>query len=171
MQSQFILPVLAIAAAACITDVTTRRIPNVLTFGAAAGALLVRGTLFGMSGVFEGTAGWITGFIILFPLFFVRGLGGGDVKLVAALGTWLGPGDALLLALYTAVAGGVIGIGYALARGYLRTALGNLGVIGNHWMYSGFEAVPGITLENKERPRLPYAIPIFLGTMVTLWLH
>ena len=124
-----------------------------------------------MSGVFEASAGWVTGFILLFPLFFVRGLGGGDVKLVAALGAWLGPGDGLWLALYTAVVGGIIGIGYALVRGYLRTALTNLGVIGNHWMYSGFQAVPGITLENTERPRLPYAIPIFLGTMVTLWLH
>lgn len=171
MPNQFIIPVLALAAAACITDVTTRRIPNVLTFGAAAGALMVRGALFGMSGVFEGGAGWLTGFVLLFPLFFVRGLGGGDVKLVAALGAWFGPGDALWLALYTAVVGGIIGTAYALARGYLRTALSNLGVIGNHWFYSGFQAVPGITLDDTERPRLPYAIPIFLGTMVTLWLH
>jgi prepilin peptidase CpaA len=171
MQNDFLIPVLAIAAAACITDVTTRRIPNVLTFGAAAGALLVRGLLFGMSGVFEASGGWVTGFILLFPLFFVRGLGGGDVKLVAALGAWLGPVDALWLALYTAVAGGLVGVGYAFARGYLRTALSNLGVIGNHWMYSGFQPVPGITLDNPERPRLPYAIPIFIGTMVTLWLR
>ena len=53
MQNEFVLPVLAIAAAACITDVTSRRIPNVLTFGAAAAALLVRGLLFGTSGIFD----------------------------------------------------------------------------------------------------------------------
>src|SRR5688500_19094321 len=109
MNDQFIVPVLAIAAAACVTDVMSRRIPNVLTFGAAAGALLVRGVLFGMPGVIDASAGWLTGFIILFPLFFVRGLGAGDVKLVAALGAWFGPIDGLWLALYTAVAGGVIG--------------------------------------------------------------
>ena len=171
MQNEFIIPVLAIAAAACITDVTTRRIPNVLTFGAAAAALLVRGVLFGASGVFDAGAGWVTGFIILFPLFFVRGLGAGDVKLVAALGAWMGPIDALWLALYTAVAGGLIGVGYAMSRGYLRTAVANIGVIGNHWLFSGFQPVPGLTLDNVERPRLPYALPIFLGTMVTLWLR
>jgi prepilin peptidase CpaA len=171
MQNPFIVPILAIAAAACVTDVTTRRIPNVLTFGAVAGALLVRGVLFGTSGIIDASAGWLTGFILLFPLFFVRGLGAGDVKLVAALGAWFGPVDALWLALYTAVVGGVIGVGYSLARGYLGTALSNMRMIGTHWAFSGFQPVPGMTLDNAERPRLPYALPILLGTMVTLWLH
>ena len=79
--------------------------------------------------------------------------------------------DALWLALYTAVLGGTVGAGYALARGYLGAALSNIRVIGSHWMYSGFQPVPGITLENADRPRLPYALPIFLGTLVTLWLE
>jgi prepilin peptidase CpaA len=171
MNDQFLVPVLAIAAAACVTDVMTRRIPNILTFGAAAGALFVRGVLFGMPGVLDASAGWVTGFVILFPLFFVRGLGAGDVKLVAALGAWLGPIDGLWLALYTAIAGGVIGVGYSIARGYLGVALSNLRVIGSHWFYSGFQPVPGITLEDTDRPRLPYALPIFLGTVVTLWLR
>jgi prepilin peptidase CpaA len=171
MHNEFIIPVLAISAAACITDVTTRRIPNVLTFGAAAAALLVRGVLFGTSGVLDASAGWVTGFVLLFPLFFVRGLGAGDVKLVAGLGAWFGPIDGLWLALYTAVAGGVIGLGYSVSRGYLRTAFSNIGVIGSHWMFSGFQPVPGLTLENADRPRLPYAIPIFFGTVLTLWLR
>jgi hypothetical protein len=93
------------------------------------------------------------------------------VKLVAALGAWFGGVDALWLALYTAVLGGLIGAGYAFARGYLRTAISNIRVIGNHWFYSGFQAVPGITLDNAERPRLPYALPILLGAVVTLWLR
>lgn len=171
METNFIVPVLSIAAAASITDVTTRRIPNVLTFGAAGGALLVRGMLFGSTGVIDASGGWLTGFILLFPLFFVRGLGAGDVKLVAALGAWFGPADALWLAMYTAIAGGVIGIGYSLARGYLGTAVSNLGVIGSHWLYSGFKPVPGLTLDNADRPRLPYALPILAGTLLTIWLR
>jgi prepilin peptidase CpaA len=171
MQIEFTLPVLAIAAAACITDVTTRRIPNVLTFGAAAGALFVRGSLYGTAGLIDAGAGWLIGFLILFPLFFVRGLGAGDVKLVAALGAWVGPIEAVWLALYASICGGVIGVGYALARGYLRTALSNIAVIGNHWRTTGFKPVPGLTLENPERPKLPYAIPILFGTLVTLWIR
>ena len=171
MHSEFVVPVLAIATAGAITDITSRRIPNVLTFGAAGGALLVQSLNYGTTGAVESGAGWLTGFILLFPLFFVRGLGAGDVKLVAALGAWAGPDDALWLTLYTAIAGGVLGIVYAAGRGYLGTAVGNLRIIGSHWTYSGFEPVPGMTLENVERPRLPYAIPILVGTMVTLWLR
>jgi prepilin peptidase CpaA len=171
MQTEFIVPVLAIATAAAITDTSTRRIPNVLTFGATAAALLVRGSLHGVPGVIDASAGWLTGFIILFPLFFVRGMGAGDVKLVAALGSWFGPADALWLALYSAIAGGAVGVPYALARGYMRTALGNLRVIGTHWFINGFQPVPGVCLENPERLRLPYAIPILVGTVVTLWLR
>jgi prepilin peptidase CpaA len=171
MQIEFTIPVLAIATAACITDVTTRKIPNVLTFGAAAAALFVRGTLFGTAGLIDAGVGWVTGFMILFPLFFVRGLGAGDVKLVAALGAWVGPSEAVWLALYASICGGLVGLGYAVARGYLRTALSNLMVIGNHWRTTGFRPVPGLTLENAERPKLPYAIPILLGTVVTLWVH
>lgn len=171
MQSELVIPVLAIATAASITDVRTRRIPNVLTFGAAAAALVVRGMLSGSDGVLDSSIGWLTGFIVLFPLFFVRGLGGGDVKLVAALGAWAGANDALWLALYTSMAGGVMGIGYSLSRGYLRTAVANLGVIGNHWLYSGFQPVPGLTLDSADRPRLPYAIPILAGTVLTLCLR
>ena len=58
-----------------------------------------------------------------------------------------------------------------MSRGYLRTALSNLVVIGNHWMYSGFRPVPGLTLDNAERPKLPYALPIFVGAVLTLWLQ
>ena len=148
------------------------RIPNVLTFGAAGGALLVRGMLFGTSGVLDGAPAGSPGSSCCFPLFFVRGLGAGDVKLVAALGAWLGPVDALVArALYRGGSAGSSALGYAMARGYLGTALSNIRVIGNHWMYSGFQPVPGLTLDNAERPRLPYALPIFLGTLVTLWLR
>lgn len=171
MHTEFTMPVLAIAAAASITDITTRRIPNVLTFGAAAGALLVRGMLFGTAGVIDAGAGWLTGFLIVFPLFFVRGLGAGDVKLVAALGAWVGPVDAVWLALYASMCGGVVGVGYALARGYLRTAFSNMVTIGNHWRTTGFKPVPGLTLENADSLKLPYAIPILLGTLVTLWVR
>ncbi len=63
---------------------------------------------------------------IFFVPFALRGLGGGDVKLLAALGAWVGPTDVIWVALYTGVAGGLLAIGTALANGYLRTALANI---------------------------------------------
>ena len=162
--------VIGVAAAAALTDVTSRRIPNVLTFGAAGAALIYGAATGSAAGAFDALAGWLVGALLLMPLFLVRGMGAGDVKLVAALGAWVGPVEALWLVVAVSLAGGVVGVGYALARGYLRQAVSNLVVIGMHWRYSGFQPVPGLTLDNAQAPRLPYAIPILIGTMVTLWL-
>jgi hypothetical protein len=53
--------------------------------------------------------GWALGLLLFFVPFALRGLGGGDVKLMAALGAWLGPTDVFWAAMYTGVAGGVKG--------------------------------------------------------------
>ena len=111
------LAALAVAVAGCITDLRTRRIPNVLTFGAAAGALGFHLANGGVSGFGWSAAGWRVGAAFFFPLFALRGLGAGDVKLVAALGEWLGPGKTVWLAAFSAIAGGVFALGIAVAHG------------------------------------------------------
>jgi prepilin peptidase CpaA len=97
-------------------------------------------------------------------------MGGGDVKLVAALGAWLGPAHAFWLAIYAGLAGGLIAVGVAMTHGYLRTALRNVGSMFGYWSLAGIKAVPGLTLESSTAPRVAYAIPILVGTVVTLWL-
>ena len=118
--------VLVIAAAAVAFDIRTRRIPNVLTFGAAAAALvfaLVAGTLQGtMMTVFA----WLLGAALFFPMFALGGMGAGDVKLLAALAAWMGPADAVYLAIFASMAGGVIAVAVALLSGYTRQALSNI---------------------------------------------
>jgi prepilin peptidase CpaA len=98
-------------------------------------------------------------------------MGGGDVKLLAALGAWLGAGDAFWLALYTSMAGGVIAAAMALRTGYLMTALRNIGGLARFWWMFGIRPMPAVTLEHSAAPRLAYAVPVFVGTMVTLWLR
>jgi hypothetical protein len=39
-----------------------------------------------------------------------------------------------------------------------------------YWSLAGLKAVPGLTLESSNAPRVAYAIPILVGTVVTLWL-
>jgi hypothetical protein len=51
----------------------------------------------------------------------------------------------------------------------LRTAVGNLWRMVMHWRVHGLEPVPELTLEQNRGPRLAYAIPIFIGLVVTLW--
>jgi prepilin peptidase CpaA len=162
---------IVVAALGCVTDLRTRRIPNVLTFGAAAGAFgfyLFGG---GWSGLGWSVGGWAVGLAVFLPLFVLRGLGGGDVKLLAALGAWLGPGTTIWLALWSAVAGGPLAVVVALSRGYLRTAFSNLWSLLTFWRIAGVRPHPAVNLETSGSPRLPYALPIAAGLMVTLWLH
>ena len=51
--------------------------------------------------------GWMLGAALFFPMFALRGMGAGDVKLLAAVGAWLGPLPVVSVALITAIAGGV----------------------------------------------------------------
>ena len=162
--------VLGIGLIACVWDVRTRRIPNVLTFSAAIAGLAFHVMTGGLAGAQTAAGGWLLGLLLLLPYFVLGGMGGGDVKLVAALGAWLGPQDTFWLAIYAGLAGGVIGLTLAFARGYARQAMANVLSIFNYWFYVGIKPVPGMTLESSASPRLAFAIPILAGTMVTLWL-
>lgn len=78
--------VIAIAGAAALVDVRTRRIPNVLTFGAALAALVFHIATQGLPGATTAIGGWAVAAALFFAPFALGGMGAGDVKLVAALG-------------------------------------------------------------------------------------
>ena len=161
---------IAIGLVACVIDVWSRRIPNALTLSAALAGLLFHMVSGGLDGALAASGGWLVGTLLFLPFFVLGGMGGGDVKLLAALGAWLGPRDTVWLAAYSAIAGGVLGVVVALARGYLTTALQNILGMLAYWRTAGFRPVPDLTLASPGTPRLAYAIPILAGTVITLWL-
>jgi prepilin peptidase CpaA len=171
MTAEALVPVIAaaIGLAACVTDLRSRRIPNALTLGAAAVGIMFHLVTGGWHGTLTSAGGWFLGAVLFFPFFALGGMGGGDVKLLAALGAWLGPGETLWVAIYSGIAGGVLAVIVALSKGYLRTAVSNVFGAFAFWGMAGLRPVPGLTLESKEAPRLAFAIPILVGTMVTLW--
>jgi prepilin peptidase CpaA len=162
---------LIIGVAACVTDLHSRRIPNWLTFGAAALALAIQYATGGQSAAAHAMGGWVTGLFLFMPLFLLGGMGAGDVKLLAALGAWLGPQDTFWLAIYSSMAGGVIAVALALRHKYLATAFKNLGLLGRFWWASGMKPMAPLTLEQGKGPRLAYAVPMLMGMVITLWLH
>lgn len=162
---------LALCAAAVVCDVRTRRIPNVLTFGGALAAMLVLTALQGLPGLWHASTGWLVGCALFLPFFLLGGMGAGDVKFLAALGAWLGPGTILFVALYAALAGGVMAIVASLARGYFNRMFTNLWGLLMFWRIAGLQPMPGLTLRTAESPRLPYALAIAAGTGMALWLR
>lgn len=157
------------ASAACVTDVLTSRIPNVLTFATAGLAIVFH--LLAPSGAGGGhaIAGLLAGLALFFPLFALGAMGAGDVKLMAAIGAWIGFTSIVDVALYGSLAGGVFALIVALRRRYLREALRNLRMLGRHWRVHGLTPYPALTLESTHSVRLPYALAIAAGLAVTLW--
>jgi prepilin peptidase CpaA len=118
-----VVAVVAASGIAAAIDVRTGKIPNRLT--ASVGGLGLALTAAGLTGHSMAAAaiGGILGFVMMLPGHVLGGTGAGDVKLVAALGTLLGPAGVFMAVLYGAVAGGVLAVGHALHRRRLSTTL------------------------------------------------
>jgi prepilin peptidase CpaA len=166
------LIVLLIVAA--IIDLRTRRIPNRLVLAGAAFGLIYT-TL--VPPVMHGTivfplAGLLTGFVLFLPLYLLRVMGAGDVKLLAMAGSFLGPLDTLYCGLAAMIAGGALSILWALRNGTALRLLQNmasllpLGLGAFAGVPSGMRMTPGASVG-----KLPYAVAVALGTITYLVLR
>lgn len=163
--------IVGIAALACVIDVREHRIPNWLTLSATLAGVAYQLAVAGTAGLTSAVAGWALGVAIFFLPFALRGLGGGDIKLLGALGAWLGPSDIVWLSLYTGVAGGVFALVVSLAGGYLRQALRNVWLLLMHLRLQGLRPLPELTIHHGTGPKLAYGTAIFTGVMVTVWMR
>jgi prepilin peptidase CpaA len=162
---------MTVALVACAFDLWRGRIPNALTFGAAAAALVATAVSGGLNGVGWSAAGWLAGLVLFLPVYALGGMGAGDVKLLAALGAWLGPLTVFHAALYTGIAGGLFAVIVALRHGCLRQTFANIQLLMLHWRVAGVTGPSPVTLECSTSPKLPYALPMLVGTMVAIWLR
>jgi len=165
--SFFLFDALAVAVAAAVIDVQQRRIPNWLTYPAIGIGVLLRAYYFGWYGLLTALGGCLLAGGIVSLFYAVRAMGAGDVKLLAALGTMVGPGHALILLMATALAGGVMALVYASYRGRLRTTLINVGSVMKFHASSGLQTHPETNLDNPDALRLPYGLAIAAGTFYT----
>jgi len=169
----FLIAVAGFTLAAAFSDLRTRKLPNWLTVPAFAAALVVHTAVSGLAGLWLSLLGFALGFGILLVLWLMGGGGGGDVKLMGALGAWLGPTLTLQVFLVSAVAivilaGGTLFLAF-VGRGFRYVQRRYL---------AGRWAAPANTLKSDEkwlaqRQRfriLPYAVPVALSTWVVLAL-
>jgi prepilin peptidase CpaA len=153
------------AGLAVAWDLRQGRIPNRLTYGSLVVALVLRIILGGWRGALDGLiAGLVCGGVFLL-LFLVRGMGAGDVKLMAAIGMWAGLRHVVAIMLVTAIAGGILAVGYMVARKRGLSTLRNLGALLRFHLVAGLAPHPEINLENPQAIRIPYALAIAAGTV------
>ena len=157
---------LAVMLAALCWDVATRRIPNALVVVGILCALALRSAV-GPAALWSGMVGAVLAFGIALPLFALRAMGGGDVKLFAAVGAFVGPSMFLPAFVASAIVGGVLGIVYAVRRGVLLPVM----------LSSKDLMVNAATLgRSGERPKLgkagavtvPYGAAIAIGS-IAVW--
>jgi len=119
-----LMVVIGAGFAAAVIDLNTRRVPNTLTGTVAIVGLLLAASGYSRIGTGAAVAGCLLGLMLMLPGHLFGATGGGDVKLLAALGTLLGPWETITAFVVTAIAGGVIALGVALHRRRLGRTLG-----------------------------------------------
>ena len=150
-------------------DVRTRRIPNVLIAVGLILAMAVSGWESGWASVGGRLVAGLLGLLLLFPLFLVRAVGAGDVKLMAVVGAHVGMSALWPVIFYTLLAGGVVGaIGFAYAHMKTTTVASMRTTV-----LAGVAHLRGLPSSRKEHEhggsvRVPYSIAIAAG--VIFWL-
>ena len=155
---------------AVITDLYARKIPNSLVlFGLIVSLLLQYFVVQGAGGL-NWLAGVAVAFACFIPLYLLRGMAAGDVKLMMAVGGFLGYPLIITAVAYSYLAGGAIAIGYVLFKGRFRQLTQNLfSLIIDQFIKttSGVDVYDGQVIKQSVG-QLPFALAIALGTFVTL---
>lgn len=149
-------------------DVISRRIPNRFTYPAIVTALLLRFVLLGWRGLLAGVAGLLICGGVFFLLFVINAMGGGDVKLMAAVGAWIGyrhTGTALIVC---SICGGLIALGYVIVLKRYRTTASNIASLVKFHATSGVKQHPELNLSGAKAVRMPYGVAIAAGAVGTL---
>lgn len=162
------IPLLVIVLVAAVTDVRRGRVYNWLTYPAAVLGLVLNMLLPAGIGLGSAFLGLLVGFVPLFLAYLSGGLGAGDVKLMGAVGGFLGPHAAAYALLYTCIVGAVLCLMLIIAReGFAGIWLRLFG--GRKGKQAPDSDLPDDDLPNDDLPelRFPFAVAVLLGVV---WL-
>ncbi len=122
--------VVVVAVVAGIYDIRYRRIPNWLVLPAWLAGFAVNVVLSrGWQGLALAGLGFGLAFLVYFPLYLLRAMGAGDVKLMAAIGALLGAVSWFYVFVLASVIGAVSGIVLITFAGRIRKTCRNIGYI------------------------------------------
>ncbi|MBI4302368.1 MAG: prepilin peptidase [Chloroflexi bacterium] len=153
--------VMVVLAIAVFTDLRHHKIYNKLTLTAAALGIALNAIKGGPSGLLFSLEGFALGLAFLLIPFVLGGMGAGDVKLLAALGAFLGPWLIFNTFLYGAIAGGLIAVIILIRRKQLVSTIYLLLSPGRWLLAEGAQS---------GSVYFPYALAIALGTLIALGL-
>ncbi len=160
-----VLFVLLIVAA--VIDFRTYKIPNWLTVSGIAFALIYHTGFAHQTGLLWSLQGLLVGFLLMLPLYALRAMGAGDVKLMAMVGAFLGLPDTLYAVITVFIVGGVVAAGFALLHKAVGRMLSNVRDVVQMMMLSAIGGIkPDAYLAaGTSVGKLPYGVSISIGTI------
>jgi len=165
-------PLVVMLAVAAAIDIRSRRIPNALTGMIALLGFAQSFTTGHTVSPWQSLLGLLTGAALLWALFALGAIGGGDLKLLAAAGAWLGPRLVFQVFLVEAMLGMFIVLITCAIHGRLKLLMNNSMLLATniaHVNQLGTDHVQatGESCKSIDRP-LPYAVPIFFAALIIL---
>lgn len=178
-----LLPMLALLIFAAAQDLRTRRIRNWLTLclvltGIAHSVMSPHEILSSVApsiSLGDSILGTLAGFGLPLMLFVIGALGGGDVKLLAGVGAWLGATAVFEVFLAAAVVGMLIVLVQCAVKGRLRVLFSNTFLLVWNFLHVGELGVESVAETGKscrsvDRP-LPYAVPVLLAVLLMVTIN
>lgn len=154
-------PILLIAAA---TDIRWRKIPNWLTFPAIIVGVAYHLCNAGIQGGLLSLAGVMLGMAFFLPFYLKGGTGAGDVKLMGAVGGFLGPMGVFYAFLSISIVGGLYAVLLLIHHGMFKETLQRYWAMLRNVLF--YQEVIYIPPGNPAgMPVLKFGIAIAVGTI------
>ena len=165
MEKYFLVGAVLVALMGAVIDVRSARIPNRLTYTALVAALMLRTAVLGLSGLKSGALGMLVAGGLFLLLFVLGAMGGGDMKLMAAVGAWVGSTQVMMLILTAALAGGVLAIGRMIFSKAVGPTLRNIMHLIYYRLISGLQPHPELNVQSSGAQRVPFGVAIAVGAL------
>ncbi|MEW6380977.1 MAG: prepilin peptidase [bacterium] len=148
-------------------DILSRKIPNWLTFSTMVTGIIYHTWTEGWKGLLSSAAGVAIGLGLLIIFYLSGGMGAGDVKLMGAVGSLVGPKGVFSAFLGTALFGGVYAIVIAMLHGQVQNMIGRYGAMVKTFFYT--RQIAYIPASRGEKgPALYYGLAIAFGTLLSV---
>jgi len=160
---------IVLVTACSVTDILSRRIPNLFLATALSLGLLCYGLDSGISGLYESLIGLFIGLAVLMPVYIMGGTGAGDVKLLGVVGALLGFQGVFVAAVATLVSGGLLGTAWILWR--ILEALPAVQFLRHTQLKTTGLNTLDVPMPKRKTlgTTIPYAPAIASGTYFSLW--
>jgi len=170
-QLVILLPMGAVILTCAFTDFRERKIFNKVTYPAFLVGLVAHTIVFGLDGLLDGLLASFIMFVIGLIIMMTGGLKAGDVKLLMVVGAFVGGAGLVEVSFYTLIFGAAMGILNSVINGYIF----ELPVRIWHLIRGYFlvllmrdAAYKPVIDETDKRAWIPFAIPIFIGTVCAI---